>query len=137
MGRPFLPELEQGGGEQRQAAGLVLDVGDKRLDEVGLDLEAARWAGRSIARRSSSAAWADEDMVGAKQLGQLGVGGAATRRSPHAATSTTARWPSGAAAARRSRRRGRSLLVAQAVKSSSNWSTDQDERRRPQGGDCG
>ena len=49
----LLPELEQGGGEQRQAAGLVGDVGDQRLDERRLDARPARRAGSSIARRSS------------------------------------------------------------------------------------
>ena len=37
---PFLPELEQGGGKERQPAGLVLDVGDERVHQLRLDLEA-------------------------------------------------------------------------------------------------
>jgi hypothetical protein len=37
---PALPELEQRRGQQRERAGLVLDVAHQRLDEVGLDVQA-------------------------------------------------------------------------------------------------
>ena len=51
----LLPQLEQRGRQQRQRAGLALDVRDQRVDELGLDLAVRRAApGSSIARRSSS-----------------------------------------------------------------------------------
>ena len=49
------PELEQRGGQQRQRARLAFDVGQQRVDELGLDAAGRPAApGRSIARRSSS-----------------------------------------------------------------------------------
>ena len=50
----LLPELEQRGRQQRQRAGLALDVGHERVGELGLDAEAHARAGRSTASRSSS-----------------------------------------------------------------------------------
>ena len=46
----------------------MLDVGEERVDELGLDVEAGAWAGSSMARRSSSRRiGADEHVVGAEQ----------------------------------------------------------------------
>ena len=74
-----LPQLEQRGRQQRQRAGLALDVGDQRVDELRLDAQAgALRAGSSIARRSSSrrigptSTW-----LAPSRRAQLGVGGAA------------------------------------------------------------
>ena len=50
----LLPELEQRAREQRQRTRLVRGVGQQPLDQGALDAQPARWAGSSIARRSSS-----------------------------------------------------------------------------------
>jgi hypothetical protein len=73
-----LPQLQQCSGKQRQRARLILDVGDQPVDEGRLDLQ------RCAARRQLdgtaqlvAAQRAHEDVVGAEQPGQLGIGGAA------------------------------------------------------------
>ena len=74
-----LPELEQRRGQQREGAGLVLDVREERVDELGLDAGGRRVVpGSSIARRSSSRSHrSDEHVVGPEQLRQRRIGGAA------------------------------------------------------------
>ena len=55
----------------------MLDVGDERLDELGLDLEAGAGGWQlDGAAQLLRLHRADEDVVGAQQLGQSGVGGA-------------------------------------------------------------
>ena len=73
-----LPQLEQRGRQQRQAARLALDVGDERVDELGLDAQ-PRALGRALDRAPQlvAAHRADEHVVGGEQRRQLGIGGAA------------------------------------------------------------
>ena len=72
------PELEQRRGQQRQGARLALDVGQQRLDELGLDAQADALR-RALDRAAQLVARhrADEHVVGAEQARQLGIGGAA------------------------------------------------------------
>ncbi len=72
------PELQQRRGQQRQGARPALDVGQQRLDELGLDAQADPLRGaldrapQLVARHRS-----DEHVVGAEQARELRVGGAA------------------------------------------------------------
>ena len=117
------PQLEQRGRQQRQGARLALDVGQQRLDELGLDGQADALrrpldrAPQLLARHR-----ADEHVVGAEQPRELRVGGAAAvevgahgehdDRRRRAAARTSAATNS-----------ARSASSRQAVNSSSNWST--------------
>ena len=72
------PQLEQRRREQRQRAGLALDVGEQRVGELRLD-GAARPAGRPLDRAPQLVARhrPDQHVVGAEQPRQLRVGRAA------------------------------------------------------------
>ena len=73
-----LPELDQGRGEQRQAAGLAGDVADQRRDQSRLDPQAGP-AGGQLDRPPQlvAAHRPDQDLVGAHERRELGVLGAA------------------------------------------------------------
>jgi hypothetical protein len=73
-----LPELEQRRRQQRQRGRLALDVGEQRVDEVGLDAQAGAARGQlDRAAQLVAAHRPDEHVVGAQQPRQLRVGGAA------------------------------------------------------------
>ena len=74
----LLPELEQGGGEQGKAAGLVGDVVDQLRDQAGLDPQAGP-LGRKLDRPAQLLARhrPDQQLVGADLCGQRPVVGAA------------------------------------------------------------
>jgi hypothetical protein len=74
----LLPQLQQRRRQQWQRAGLPLDVGDQRVHQVRLDAQAGA-LGRQLDRAAQlvAAHRADEDVVGAQQARQLGVGVAA------------------------------------------------------------
>ena len=73
-----LPELEQRRRQQRQRAGLALDVGDQRIDRSGSTRRPARRGGQLDRPAQLVAAHRpDEHVVGAEQPRQLRVGGAA------------------------------------------------------------
>ena len=73
-----LPELDEGRGEQRQAAGLLGDVTDQRRDQPRLDPE-PRPPGGKLDRPAQlvAAHRPDQELVGADQGRELGVLGAA------------------------------------------------------------
>ena len=75
---PLLPELEQGGGQQRQRAGLALDVVDERVGELRLDPQpdpaGGQLDGAPQLRRLHRP---DQDVVRAEQLGEPRVRGEA------------------------------------------------------------
>ena len=74
----LLPELDEGCGEQRQAAGLAGDVADQRRDESRLDTQAGPAAGQLDRPAQLVAAHRpDQDLVGAHQRREIGVLGAA------------------------------------------------------------
>ena len=50
----LLPQLEQGGGQQRQRARLAVHVGDQGIGQLGSTRSPTRPAGSSTARRSSA-----------------------------------------------------------------------------------
>ena len=89
----LLPQLEQRGRQQRQRAGLALDVGDQRIDELGLDAQAGAPRGQLDRPPQLVAAHrTDGHVVGAEQTPQLGVARRSARRSRRgSATSTSAR----------------------------------------------
>ena len=69
-----LPQLEQRGRQQRQRAGLALDVGEQAVDELGLDARPARGAGKlDRAPQLVALHRADEDMVGRHQRTSSGI----------------------------------------------------------------
>ena len=74
----FLPELEQGGGQQRQCARLALHVVDERVDELRLDLEPGAGRGQlDGAAQLRRLHRPDQHVVRAEQLGEARVGGEA------------------------------------------------------------
>ena len=75
---PALPELEQRGREQRQAAGLTGDVADQRRDESRLRPQPGA-AGGQLDRPAQlvAAHRPDQDLVGADERRELRVLGAA------------------------------------------------------------
>ncbi len=69
-----LPELDQRGGQQRQRAGLTLDVGEQAVDELGLDVQACAPRG-TLDRPPQLVALhrSDEDVVGTDEPDQVGI----------------------------------------------------------------
>ena len=73
-----LPQLEQRGRQQRQRAGLALDVGEQRVDELRLDAQAGALrraldrAAQLVARIGPTSTW-----LAPSSARQLRVGGAA------------------------------------------------------------
>ena len=73
-----LPELQQRCGQQWQRAGLALDVGDKGIDELGLDLESRALRGQlDRAPQLVAAHRTDRNLVRAEQAPELGIARAA------------------------------------------------------------
>ena len=69
-----LPELEQRGRQQRQRARPALDVGEQRVDELGLDLQAGAPRGQlDRAAQLVAAHRPDEHVAGAEQPRELRV----------------------------------------------------------------
>ena len=110
----LLPQLEQRGRQQRQRAGLALDVGDQRVDELGLDAQAGAAGGQlDRAAQLVAAHRPDEHVVGAEQPRQLGVAGAAAVEvGAHGDQHERAAAGSRAAASSASTNAARSRLVA-------------------------
>jgi hypothetical protein len=74
-----LPQLEQGGGQQRQRAGLALDVGDQRVGQRRLDAQPDAAGGQlDGAPQLGGLHRTDKDVVGGEPLGECRVGGEAT-----------------------------------------------------------
>ena len=73
----LLPQFEQRGGQQRERAGLTLDVGEQCVDELRLDAQAGA-SGRELdcAPQLVAAHRADQDLVGAEQARELREAGA-------------------------------------------------------------
>jgi hypothetical protein len=64
-----LPELEQRGGQQRESPGLVVDVGDQGIDELGVHKQSGAPGGQFDRSAQFIAAHrSDEDVIGAEQL---------------------------------------------------------------------
>ena len=75
---PLLPELEQGGGQQRQRARLALDVVDQRVGELRLDPQPHPAGGQlDRAPQLRGLHRPDQNMVRAEQLGECRIGGEA------------------------------------------------------------
>ena len=75
---PLLPELEQRGRQEWQRPRLVPDVGDERVDELGLDPKPG--LARRQPDRAAQLLWLhgpDEDVIRAEQVGEFRVGGTA------------------------------------------------------------
>jgi hypothetical protein len=73
-----LPQLQQRGRQQRQRAGLALDVGDQGIDELWLDVQARAPRGQLDRPPQLIAAHrTDGDLVRAEQTPQLGMARAA------------------------------------------------------------
>ena len=127
---PLLPQLEQRGGEERQRAGLALDVVDERVHELRLDAQP------DPARRELDGApqlrplhGPDEHLVRPEQLGELRIRReAAVEVGAHSDDDDRATDRIAAARASVAAKAARSASERHAVKSSSSWSTARSSR---------
>ena len=75
---PLLPELEQGGGQQRQRSRLTLQVVDQRIGQLGLHPQPHAASGQlDGAPQLRSLHGPDQHLVSSQQLGEPRVGGEA------------------------------------------------------------
>ena len=76
---PLLPELEQGGGEQRQRARLALDVVDEGVGQLRLDPQTHPGGGQlDGAAQLRGLHRPHQDVVRTQELGERRVGGKAS-----------------------------------------------------------
>ena len=129
---PLLPLLEQRSREQGQRARLALDVGDQRVDQLRIHLQAGAVGGQTRWRAAVRRAATARPGCGWRRACATAPGSSrsARRSRPAARSARAAGWrESRTAATSASAKAVRSASSRHAVKTSSNWSTASTSRR--------